>query len=174
MANITDKDRIKEYENMKDMLDSLEIACEILPKNALVEQSSLLISLPTSCEDWETEFETDMHVATGQLIQLSDDEQQLTKYLMLYVPIQVDVKGLDELVLLRLMNEVNSEIPIGTCFCAEEPGTGRLLLQIKWLIGGFVGEYIEEAVLCEALFEIGSVYDEVKEKLVELVEQAQD
>lgn len=170
MPFITERDRVEEFENLKEVLDELEVAAEIIPSGEGLEQSCLLICLPTGTEDWEEEYKTDLHIASAYLIQLDEDESQLTKYLMLYMPIQVDLKGADDLAILRLVNEVNQEISFGTCFYGKEPTTDRMLLQIKWLIGGAVDSFLDEGVICETIFELGGIYDRLKERLLELSE----
>ena len=168
MAIITEHDRKKEFEHIKEFLDALDVAADIAETGADQGQTCLLISLPTEIENWKEEYQTDLHLATGYLFQLSDDEDQLTKYLMLYMPVKVDLRDVDELELLRLVNELNRKMRIGTCFYGTEENTGRVLLQVKWLIGGRVDVFLDEGVVCEAVFELGALYDQLKEQLAGL------
>ena len=172
MAFITEKDRLDEFENLKELLDELEVAAEIIPAGPVVEQSCLMIALPTNIEDWEQEYKTDLHMAAAYLIQIGDDEEQLTKYMMIYMPVQVDLTGVDELAVLKLINEANKEISFGTCFYAEEQNSKRMLLQVKCLIGGAVDEYLDEGVVCEVIYDLGVIYDMLKERLLKLKETA--
>lgn len=172
MAVITEQDRIEEFENLKEILDRLDVAAQIIPAGQGLEQSCLMICMPTDMEDWKEEYKTDLHIAAAYLIQMSDDEEQLTKYLMIYMPIQVDLEEEKELEILRLVNEVNQNIAYGTCFYGKDSVSGKWLLQIKWLIGGDVGHYLDEGVVCETIFELGSIYDMLKERLLKLKETA--
>lgn len=168
MSLITEKDRIKEFENIKEILSRLDIAAEILKAGERLEESCLLLSMPTNMEDWRAEFEEDLHLATGYLVQMGEEEEQQTKYLMLYMPIQVDLSGCDELEILRFANKTNETLPVGTCFCKEDEESGRMLLQIKCIIGGYVDEFLDEGVVCEAVYELGYAYDRLKQELQEL------
>ncbi|MGN0330596.1 MAG: hypothetical protein ACI4D5_05075 [Kineothrix sp.] len=168
MAIITEEDRLREYENIKEILDELDVAAEILRIGDESEMSCMMISLPTEVEDWREEYKTDLHMATAHLIQLSEDQEQLTKYLMVYVPVQVDLRETDELEVLRLINRINNTLAVGTCFYGKEPTSERMLLQIKWMIGGRVDENLDEGVVCEAIYELGATYDRLKAQLLEL------
>ena len=173
MARITERDRIEEFENIQEMLNTLEVAAKILEAGPNLEESCMLISLPTNVEDWEEEYKEDLHIATGYLIQMGEEENQQTKYLMLYMPVQVDLTSVDELVLLKLANELNQTLPVGACFVGKDKNSERVLLQIKCFIGGYVEEFLDEGVVCEAVFELGSIYDRLKEQLLDLVQQSE-
>lgn len=169
MALITEKDRIQEFENIKSILQEVDVAAEVLKKGSNLEQSCMVISMPTAVEEWKEEFQEDLHVASAYLTQLGEDEEQLTKYLVIYMPIQVDVSGVDELTILKFVNDSNMQMPVGTCFYCEDPKDGRMLVQVKWSVGGRVDELLDEGVICEAVYELGYAYDMLKEHLLEMV-----
>ena len=168
MALITEQDRIKEFENIKEFLEELEVAAEILQKGGSLEESCLLLSMPTETEELNGILPDDLHMATAYLTQTGDEEDQLTKYLTIYMPIQVDLTGADEGKVLKYVNDCNESFPFGTCFYGENPLTGRMLVQVKWSIGGPVDELLDEGVVCEAIFELGCLYDLLKEELLEM------
>ena len=170
MALITEQDRIEEFQNIKDVLDKLDIAAEILKPREGQPQSCLMVSLPTDIEDWEKEYETDMHMAVCNLIQLDTEEAQQTKYLMIYSAVMVDMSGVDELGIYRFLNEANRNLKVGTCFFGEDLNDGRKLVQLKWMIGGYVDEYLDAGVVGEAILELGNTYDTLKEQLLKQVE----
>ena len=43
----SEQEKIAEYEYLRDFLDEVEIAAEVLPKGKVAEESALLVCLPT-------------------------------------------------------------------------------------------------------------------------------
>ena len=86
MALITDQDRREEFENLKEYFEEVDIISQIIDKKEPYNQACMLIALPTSDDTiWESEeMPEDPHLATAYLMQLGEEENQLTKYMMLY------------------------------------------------------------------------------------------
>lgn len=172
MALITEQDRQNEFTSICSLLDKLEIAAQILPKNEMIDQACMMISLPTNCSDWSAETETgDLHLTTGYLVQIGEEENQQTKYLMLYMPVQVDVSNVDELTLLRYVNDLGKKFPFGSFFTQKDERTDRLLVQAKYMLGGYVGEELDGGVVGEVIYELGAAYDMIKADLLAMTGQ---
>lgn len=171
MSLLTEQHRIDEFKHIKEFLEEIEVAAEVLEQGNMVQETCLMICLPTWNEDWkeEMEEEADLHFASGYLMQLGEEDEQLTKYLVLYMPIQVDLTGISREKALEFVNTVNLSLPLGTCFYAENPSDGRMMIHVKYMIGGYMEEYLDEGVVCETVLEMGYAYDTLKEELLELV-----
>ncbi|MGN0342466.1 MAG: hypothetical protein ACI4DO_06715 [Roseburia sp.] len=172
MGQLTEQEKIEDFERIKDMLDELNQAAEILQVGEDNSETVMMVVLPTTMEDWEEEYKTDMHMATCYIMQPEGEEGQPTKYMMIYTPILVDVSTLDELEVLRYISELNRTLLVGSCFYGEDLNDGRRLVQIKWTIGGYAGEPFDEGIVCEALYELGSTYDTIKAHLKEMISRA--
>ena len=171
MAILTGADKKREFEHIMEFLNDLQIASNIIEAEDENgdQDCCLMVALPTGVEDWKEEYQTDIHLAVGTMIQLSDDKDQLTKYLMFYMAVQVDLQDADELAVLRLGNEWNRTMRVGSCIYGREKETGRTLLQVKCLIGACVDDDLDEGVVCETIYELGDLYDRLKEQLSALV-----
>ena len=176
MPLLSEQHKKEELKHMKEFLEEIEVAAEVLESGNLVEETCLMICLPTWKEDWKEEMEDqeDLHFASGYLMQLGEEDEQLTKYLALYMPIQVDLTGISREKVLEFVNTVNLSLPLGTCFYAENPSDGRMMIHVKYMIGGYVEEFLDEGVVCETVLEMGYAYDTLKEQLLELVKNDKD
>ncbi|MDO4260624.1 MAG: hypothetical protein Q4C82_00970 [Eubacteriales bacterium] len=178
MPLLTEKERQEELEHISELLNGLELPAEVMTAGGMFDQSSLLIGLPTEEDiDWDKPLEelpNDLHVAAGYLIQLdAESEDQLTKYFMLYAQVLVDLTGVDELEILRTVNQMNQEIALGTFFYADttdlQGGVQGRRVQFRHSIGiPDDGEW-DEGVLGETILEAGVYYDIMKERLTELL-----
>lgn len=169
MPLIKEEEKKQEFENLKEILASLQIASEIMQKGDLVPETCLLITLPTTMKNWEEEYKTDMHMASAYLMQMDELDEQQTKYMMIYSQIQVDLADVPLAKIYPFLNLWNRYSAVGTYYVGEDPGTGKLLVHMKGIIGGGVEGFIDEAVICETIYELGYKYDEIKAELLELL-----
>ena len=168
MAVITEEYRIREFEYLKRLLEAGDIAAKILHSDGVLDESCLIISMPTTSDDLDGLVPSDLHMAKAYLSQSDDeDEDTATKYLSFIMPIQVDLKDVDEYKMLKYLNECNECIPFGTCYYSENPLSGRMLVQVKWAIGGVMDEPLNANVFCDTVCELGFLYDSLKEELLE-------
>ena len=93
----TDQEKMQEFERLKDFLESLDMAAEILPKGNVLDDIILLVSLPSIEEypDDREATEADLHLAAGYLMDLDDTDQRLCKYLLFYSQIIVDLSSFE-------------------------------------------------------------------------------
>ena len=116
--SFTIEEKTEEFERLKEFLDSVEIAAEILPPGKLTEEPSLLVCLP-SVEDAGREGEIrpeELHVAAGYFLNLDDTEQRLTKYLIFYTQIEAEFSSMSDLEILTLINQLNRTVRVGHYF----------------------------------------------------------
>lgn len=173
MPLLQEQEKEKELIQIRDFLDEMEIAAEVMPKNGLVESACLLIGLPTD-EELEMEEEDllpeDAHLAACYLVQLSDAQDQNTKYLMLYFMVPQELSGADELAVLRIINDMNQTVSMGGFVFGETQGMKgpEKHVQYKVTVGAGTDGFWDEGVLVEMIIEAGMYYDMMKERLAEL------
>lgn len=169
MALITDQDRREEFENLKEYFEEVDIISQIIDKKEPYNQACMLIALPTSDDTiWESEeMPEDPHLATAYLMQLGEEENQLTKYMMLYFQVAVDLTDVSEIEILRLINKANRTLSVGHFFYSEDV-QGVLSVQYKVLVGSASDQYTDIAVVCEHIWAMGDFYDQMKADLLTL------
>lgn len=172
MGKISEEDRIGEFKNLKENLDAIDIVSDIIGKKGPLEQSILMIMLPSDEEGlWEGEdYPEDGHLAFAYLMQREEDNP-ITQYLMLYTEILVDVSDVEEIKILRLINDMNRTLLNGCFFYAKEAQDERPMVHLKMMVGGDTEEFINEAVAGESIIDMGIAYDRMKEALLALKEQ---
>lgn len=168
---MTDIEKIEEFEQLKEFLGSLEIAAEIIPQGDMFGATSLLIALPGS-EDVNEELNVDniakLHMASASFVEWDEDDSQITKQLLLYTQIPVDVTGVDELSLLRLINEMNRTVRIGHYFYDHVMMKEEKMVQYRMVVTGVVEEPLDGAIVADALLEMGLGFNIMKDELEEL------
>lgn len=164
-----DEEKRTELERIAAFLGSVEIPAQVLAKGPYVPESSLLICLP-SAEEFAEELTEEnaqelLHMATGNLVDVGEAGSPIAKYLSLYSQIRADLAGLEELDILRLINEMNRAIPVGHFFYGEE--NGQMMIQYRAAIMGDAAEPFEEGIVANAILEMGIGYDRMKEAVEE-------
>lgn len=177
MAFISRKERLGILTGIKDFLNDIDITTEIIDTQDENDPPLLLAFMETSDESvWAgEELPDDPHAASIQVIQFAKendaDEDVFTKYLLLYFEVIVSLEGVDEISVLKLINDVNSSIPIGHFFYSQESGDSSPAVHFKATIGADTDEEFDEGVIGETIITMGIIYDDMKEKLLELVKQ---
>lgn len=177
MPLLTRKEKDTELKQICEVLNSYDFIAEFLPKGKLFEESCIFLSMPTDDEgDFdENDENADLHMAVMYLLQLdTEEEAQMTKYLLLVFKLLVDISSIEERKLFQLINEMNQFARMGTFFIGEEElpdGKIERTIQYKHLIGASTDEAFDEGVVGEAIIEIGFYYDELKERVLALLEE---
>ena len=163
--SFTIEEKTEEFERLKEFLDSVEIAAEILPPGKLTEEPSLLVCLP-SVEDAGREGEIrpeDLHVAAGYFLNLDDTEQRLTKYLIFYTQIEAEFSSMSDLEILTLINQLNRTVRVGHYFYGKVDGSDAAVVQYRTTVACADGEPFDEGVIGDTIVEMGAGYDIAKE-----------
>lgn len=169
MPLLNKEDKRKELEVICDFLNNLEFPAAILPEGPWAEESSLLVELPIEEEvDWNgEEFPEDAPIAAAHILQLSEEEKQLTKYLVFYFMLPEGIGEDKEAEALKLVNTMNQQIRMGSFFYGESQGKNGLEnhIQYRLSIGVSTDEMWDEGVVGEALIEMGLYYDLMQEEI---------
>ena len=160
----------EELNYIRDFLEEFEIAAEVLPKSKLIEQTSLLICLPSveDEEDDEEEGEIDyskLHIAYAYLLDFADTEKRLAKYLLLYTHVRVDASAMSTEEMLALLNDLNAVVRVGHFFYGEVEGEEHPVVQYRALVTGAVDQPFDEGIVADAILEMGVGYDTAKEMI---------
>ena len=174
MEFMTEKQIDEQLEQLKVMLNELEFEAEALQKNPLLDRPALLINLPSE-EELRMDDEglpENLHLAVGTLTHLGDEPEDAdTKYLMLIMLMQADVKGIEEIRLYQLVNEMNMIARLGN-FAYGDFSNGNKALKVPFryqlLLGVPADGFWEKKVLENSLIEMALYYDMFLEKLQEL------
>lgn len=157
----TDQEKMQEFERLKDFLESLDLAAEILPKGNVLDDIILLVSLP-SIEEYPSDreaTEADLHLAAGYLMDLDDTDQRLCKYLLFYSQIIVDLSGFERTEILENINQLNRNVRMGHYFYGPADGKEEEMLQYRVMVSGAEDQPLDEGVVADALLEMGVGYD---------------
>ena len=157
----TDQEKMQEFERLKDFLESLDLAAEILPKGNVLDDIILLVSLP-SIEEYPSDRETteaDLHLAAGYLMDLDDTDQRLCKYLLFYSQIIVDLSGFERTEILENINQLNRNVRMGHYFYGPADGKEEEMLQYRVMVSGAEDQPLDEGVVADTLLEMGVGYD---------------
>ena len=157
----TDQEKIQEFERLKDFLESLDLAAEILPKGNVLDDIILLVSLPSIEEypDDREATEADLHLAAGYLMDLDDTDQRLCKYLLFYAQIIVDLSSFERTEILENINQLNRNVRMGHYFYGPADGKEEEMLQYRVMVSGAEDQPLDEGVVADALLEMGVGYD---------------
>ena len=154
----TDQEKMQEFERLKDFLESLDMAAEILPKRNVLDDIILLVSLP-SIEEYPDDREADLHLAAGYLMDLDDTDQRLCKYLLFYSQIIVDLSSFERTEILENINQLNRNVRMGHYFYGPADGKEEEMLQYRVMVSGAEDQPLDEGVVADALLEMGVGYD---------------
>ena len=157
----TDQEKMQEFERLKDFLESLDLAAEILPKGNVLDDIILLVILP-SIEEYPSDreaTEADLHLAAGYLMDLDDTDQRLCKYLLFYSQIIVDLSGFERTEILDNINQLNRNVRMGHYFYGPADGKEEEMLQYRVMVSGAEDQPLDEGVVADALLEMGVGYD---------------
>ena len=157
----TDQEKMQEFERLKDFLESLDMAAEILPKGNVLDDIILLVSLP-SIEEYPNDreaTEADLHLAAGYLMDLDDTDQRLCKYLLFYSQIIVDLSSFERTEILENINQLNRNVRMGHYFYGQADGKEEEMLQYRVMVSGAEDQPLDEGVVADALLEMGVGYD---------------
>ena len=157
----TDQEKMQEFERLKDFLESLDMAAEILPKGNVLDDIILLVSLPSIEEypDDREATEADLHLAAGYLMDLDDTDQRLCKYLLFYSQIIVDLSSFERTEILENINQLNRNGRMGHYFYGPADGKEEEMLQYRVMVSGAEDQPLDEGVVADALLEMGVGYD---------------
>lgn len=157
----TDQEKMQEFERLKDFLESLDMAAEILPKGNVLDDIILLVSLP-SIEEYPSDreaTEADLHLAAGYLMDLDDTDQRLCKYLLFYSQIIVDLSSFERTEILENINQLNRNVRMGHYFYGPTDGKEEEMLQYRVMVSGAEDQPLDEGIVADALLEMGVGYD---------------
>lgn len=180
MPILTEREKKQELERISAFLNEMEIAADVMNGGGFFDETCMLIGLPTEeTLEWNEgePIPEDVHMAAGYVVQMDpESEQQLTKYLLLYALVPVELSGVDEGAVLRLINDINRQIMLGAFFYGETKDIQGLnqgaRVQFRHIIGVSTDDTWDVGVVCEAVLEIGVYYDLMKEKLQELKDRS--
>ena len=166
MALLTKEERNQEVEALRSCLDELEFASAVLPEGPWANQ----IELPGDEDvEWKAgEIPENARIAAAYLMQLDEEEDQLTKYLLFCFELPQTIGDATELKVLKLVNEINQQIRMG-CFYLDESRmeeVGRKV-QYRLAVGASTDEDFDEGLIGEAIIEMSLYYDLMEERLME-------
>ena len=169
MSRITKAMRQKEFETIQYNLGEIGITAEVVNTDEFAEQCMLAVILPTSDEDLEAdELPENPHIAFGYLNHLDEGDSVFTKYLMFYTKIQQNIDGVNKLQMLELVNKMNRTNSYGHFFYSKEANDESEMIQYKVMIYADSEQLFSEAVVGEALIEMGFAYEQMEEAILAL------
>ena len=173
---LKEQEIIEELEQLRDFLYDVEIAAEVIQKSKLVEETVLLVCLPSveDIEDEEEEEEIDpekIHIASGYILDLDDADQRLAKYLMFYTQIRTDISAMTTEEVLDLVNQLNQTVRVGHYFYGEADGEESPIVQYRATVTGAEGEHFDGGIVADTIIEMGVGYDIAKSALIEKNEE---
>lgn len=164
----SEQEKLEEFSNLCEFLNDIKIAAEIVPKGIFVPETTMVVSLPSSedyDEDEEITFEQ-VHLASCYLVDLDDTEDRVAKYLFCIAQIPVDLSSMNVPEILLMLNELNTKSRIGYYFLTETDDKQLKQVNYRVTIPGVAGEFFDEGVVADVLFEMGTSYEIAKEALV--------
>ena len=166
MALLTTEQKNQEIEALRICLDELQFASAILPEGPWADQKGLLIALPGEDDvEWTgTDIPEDARIAAAYIMQLDEEEDQLTKYLLFCVVFPFTIGVEDEVKCLKLVNEMNSQIRMGSFYLEEDAAKEEYQVQYRLAVGAVVDEPFDEGLVGEAILEMSLYYDLIEEK----------
>lgn len=167
----TETEILEELTNIAGFLEEVDIAAQVVPKGPLLDQPSLLISLP-SMENFPEDFRDveigHLHLASASLSDLSEGDIRVCRCLSIYSRVYAQRKEKDEFKILRLVNRMNQTVPVGHFFYGETEGEEEPMVQYRALLVGAEEKPFDVAAVAGAVMEMGIAYDLMKDALEEL------
>ena len=166
MALLTKEEKNQEIEALRTCLDELQFASAILPEGPWADQKGLLVELPGDEDaEWKAgEIPEDARIAAAYIMQLDEEEDQLTKYLLFCVVFPFTIGVEDEVKCLKLVNEMNSQIRMGSFYLEEDAAKEGYQVQYRLAVGAVADEPFDEGLVGEAILEMSLYYDLIEEK----------
>lgn len=157
----TEQEKLEEFTRLRDFLESVEVAAEVLPKGELSEETTLLVCLPGTEELKEDEEVTaeSLHVAAGYFLDLSDSEERLAKYLLFYTQIPADISSMEMIEVLSLLNELNCKVRIGHYFLGKAVESDDLKVHYRATVTGVEQQPFDEGIVADTILEMGVGYE---------------
>lgn len=163
----SENEKIQELKMIRDFLNEVEIASEVLEKGKVAEETSIVVCLP-SVEDAMEGDEVNpekLHVASGYLLDLDDTQQRLAKYLMFYTQIKADISAMTTAEVLLLLNELNRTVRVGHYFLGNVEDEEMPVVQYRATVTGAIGEPFDQGIVADTIIEMGVAFDSVSEVL---------
>lgn len=169
MAYLTNEQVVKDLKLIEELCEDLGIEAQITSHVDDTKSPMLLVNLPTDLYDEDDEnAEEVIHPAVIKVIQKLNEEDPFSKYLLLYSQIEFDLSDVDELAILRTINEFNRTSLMGTFFFSQEVADEQKTVQYKVCIGARDDLDFEDAIVGEALIDSGIAYDNMLTELMNL------
>lgn len=171
---LTDLEIYEKIESIKAVCDEYEFDTEIVKDPDTYEDAMLMIFLPSTEEGlWEgEEMPEDPHMASLFITQIpsddEDDEPVNTMYINIYTRILLDTSDMDELEVLKLINEANSDLDMGNVYIDQISGDDLPMVKYKITIGVDLDSELPDYTIAESIVYAGAMYDSLKEALLEL------
>ena len=162
-----EQQKLEELEYLRDFLNDIEIASEVIPRNQMLEESTLLVCLPSVEEVMEGAevVPEKMHVATAYVLDLDEAEKRLAKYLLFYTQIKADISAMNATEVILLLNDLNRTVRVGNYFYGDVDGEELPMVQYRATITGVEGEYFDGGLVADIILEMGVAYDMAKNAL---------
>ena len=160
----SEQQKIEELQRLRDFLDEVEIAAEVLPKGTFGDEIVMVVALPTHDEEFNAEeFSPDqIDAASIMMLDLDDNEKRLAKYLLIYTQIDVDLSKMTVAEAILLLNDLNRTVRIGHYFLAEKEEGGPQVVHYRATVAGVEEEPFDEGIVADAILEMAIGYDYAK------------
>lgn len=168
-----EQEKLEELEYLRDFLNEVEIASEVLPKSEIADEDILLVCLPSVEDAMEGDDVNPekMHVVSGYLLDLASGENRLAKYLLLYTVINADISAMTAAEVVLLLNELNRTVRVGHYFLGAVEGGDVPMVQYRATVAGAEGEHFDGGVVADTIVEMGIGYDIVQKSLLQANEE---
>lgn len=172
----TNQEKIEEFTRLRDFLESVEVASEVIPKGEMAEDTTLLVCLPGTDELAEDEEPTaeKLHVAAGYLLDLGESEKRLAKYMLFYTQIPADTSHMKVEEVLLMLNELNRTVRVGHYFLGKTEENQPLMVQYRATVTGVDGEPFDEGIVADTILEMGVGYEVAREALNQANEECKN
>ena len=174
--SFTEQEKLEEFHRLKEFLDSIEVAAEVIPKSENVEDVTLLVCLPDGSEipeDHELTYE-DLHMAAGYLLDLDDAEERLAKYMMFYSQISADMSSMTMAEVVLLLNEMNRTVRVGHYFLGQSEKNEPMMVHYRATVMCPGDESFDEGVVADTLLEMGVGYEAARQMIIQANEECKN
>lgn len=143
MAQLNQTEILRDFKQLADFLNEIDLSACILEENPAIDEPSLLVGLPG-------EIETGRYVICN-FLPLKEENARFTKYLHLFNEIGMEISGIDLTILLKAINNMNSICPVGHFTYNADTGHGPRV-QMRGTLAASIEEAIPGSVLCETYY----------------------
>ena len=98
-------------------------------------------------------------MAAGYMLDMDDTEQRLSKYLIFYTQIDVDISDMEKTEILLMVNELNRTARVGHYFYGRVEDRGTDMVQYRATVAGPADLPFDEGVVADTVIEMGAGYD---------------